>query len=151
MSRCTKAMARPAVYQAMIDCWRGVKTYHQMLGILAQGKSSQAYMHILIFANLPYFTEMSSRWVTVVPIPYLFTTLFYHLELSDTWWEWMVLFAQSWWRLISSLDIMQPLFLSRSVLFYQHRFWAVHNFVGENLRAGEQLYWLYHEGGSVCC
>jgi len=61
MSRCTKAMVRPAVYQAMIDCWRGVKTYHQMLGILAQGKSSQAYMHILIFANLPYFTEMSSR------------------------------------------------------------------------------------------
>ena len=61
MGQCTKKMVRPAVYQAMIDCWRGVKTYRQMLGILAQGKSAQAYMHILIMANLPYFTEMSSR------------------------------------------------------------------------------------------
>ena len=64
MGQCTKKIIRPAVYQAMIDCWRGVKTYRQMLGILAQGKASLAYRHILIMTNLPYFRETSSRSVS---------------------------------------------------------------------------------------
>ena len=64
MGQCNKKIVMPAVYQAMIDCWRGVKTYRQMLGILAQGTASLAYRHILIMANLPYFREMSSRFVS---------------------------------------------------------------------------------------
>ena len=36
MGQCNKKIVMPAVYQAMIDSWRGVKTYRQMLGILAQ-------------------------------------------------------------------------------------------------------------------
>lgn len=61
MSICTKTMIQPSFYKAMIDVWRGVINHQQLLGVLVQGKSSQAYMHILIMANLPYFNDISSR------------------------------------------------------------------------------------------
>ena len=75
MGQGNKKIVMPAVYQAMIDCWRGVKTYRQMLGILAQGKASLAYRHILIMTNLPYFREMSSRFVSR-PCPVIIFDLF---------------------------------------------------------------------------
>ena len=59
--KCTRNMIRPVVYQAMIDVWRGARSYGQLLGVLAEGKSCQAYMHIIIMANLPYFKDLSSK------------------------------------------------------------------------------------------
>jgi len=61
MAICTKSVIREAVYQAVIDNWRGLITHGEMLGILAQGKARQAYMHILIMSNLPYFQDLTSR------------------------------------------------------------------------------------------
>ena len=89
MGQCNKKIVMPAVYQAMIDCWRGVKTYRQMLGILAQGKASLAYRHILIMTNLPYFREMSSRFVSR-PHPVIIFNL-QGSEVSDEG-EWLCVF-----------------------------------------------------------
>ena len=54
-------MIRPVVYKAMVDAWRGVIDHKEMLRIMGEGKPAQAYMHILIMANLPYFGDLSSR------------------------------------------------------------------------------------------
>ena len=61
MAITTKAVIREAVYQAVIDNWQGVITHSELLGILAQGKARQAYMHILIMSNLPYFQDLTPR------------------------------------------------------------------------------------------
>ena len=61
MAICTKSMIRNTAYQAVIDNWRGEISHQKMLEILGQGKSRQAYMHILIISNLPYFKDLSSR------------------------------------------------------------------------------------------
>ena len=61
MAICTKSVIREAVYQAVIDNWKGEITHSEMLGIFAKGKARQAYMHILIMSNLPYFQDLSSR------------------------------------------------------------------------------------------
>ena len=61
MAICTKSVIREAVYQAVIDNWKGDITHSEMLGIFATGKARQAYMHILIMSNLPYFQDLSSR------------------------------------------------------------------------------------------
>ena len=66
MAICTKSVIREAVYQAVIDNWRGLITHREMLGILAQGKARQAYMHILIMSNLPYFQDLTSRLTGIV-------------------------------------------------------------------------------------
>eukprot|EP00092_Neocalanus_flemingeri_P027686 GFUD01030051.1.p1 GENE.GFUD01030051.1~~GFUD01030051.1.p1 ORF type:complete len:877 (+),score=166.00 GFUD01030051.1:322-2952(+) len=61
MAICTKSVIREAVYQAVIDNWAGEITHCAMLEIIAKGKARQAYMHILIMSNLPYFQDLSSR------------------------------------------------------------------------------------------
>ena len=62
MAICTKSVIREAVYQAVIDNWKGDITHSEMLGIFAKGKARQGYMHILIMSNLPYFQDLSSRY-----------------------------------------------------------------------------------------
>jgi len=61
MAICTKSMIRNTAYQAVIDNWRGEISHQKMLEILAKGRSRQAYMHILIISNLPYFKDLSAR------------------------------------------------------------------------------------------
>ena len=68
MAICTKAVIREAVYQAVIDNWRGDITHSEMLGVFAEGKSRQAYMHILIMSNLPYFQDLTSRYSKIISI-----------------------------------------------------------------------------------
>jgi len=61
MAICTKSMIREQTYQAVIDNWRGEITHSDLLGVLEEGKARQAYMHILIMSNLPYFRDLTSR------------------------------------------------------------------------------------------
>lgn len=90
MAICTKSVIREAVYQAVIDNWKGDITHSEMLGIFATGKARQAYMHILIMSNLPYFQDLSSRsqrWLmksaTAVGME-LMTAVFFFAHSSDT-------------------------------------------------------------------
>jgi len=90
MAICTKSVIREAVYQAVIDNWRGLITHREMLGILAQGKARQAYMHILIMSNLPYFQDLTSRsqqWLMKAAAGVgmeLMTAVFFFGHSSDT-------------------------------------------------------------------
>eukprot|EP00091_Calanus_sinicus_P013066 TRINITY_DN29101_c0_g1_i1.p1 TRINITY_DN29101_c0_g1~~TRINITY_DN29101_c0_g1_i1.p1 ORF type:complete len:551 (-),score=122.88 TRINITY_DN29101_c0_g1_i1:770-2422(-) len=90
MAICTKSVIRDAVYQAVIDNWKGEITHSEMLGILAKGKARQAYMHILIMSNLPYFLrsyiqvpEMVDEIAAAVGME-LMTAVFFFAHSSDT-------------------------------------------------------------------